>query len=181
MKTTNKTKSLIPLLLILSLSLASAIVVYSGESETITLPEAYSYYSIVGNTTEVNLDIVQNGNNVTITPDKYSMEDSYEIVFFNLEKEIIVEYHHSSGGNGGGTRIIYRDRNVTQEVVVDSTGDDIFENITAIGSDDSGEAIPWWVILVMALIILGTIIYGYFLIFGKEDKDNDERRFEEIE
>jgi len=71
------------------ISLVSAVSydLVAGEPTTITLPEEYEYYSIVGNSSIVDLDIIPNGLNVTITLNKYSLEDSFEIVFFNSEKE----------------------------------------------------------------------------------------------
>ena len=96
------------------ISLVSAVSydLVAGEPTTITLPEEYEYYSIVGNSSIVDLDIIPNGLNVTITLNKYSLEDSFEIVFFNSEKEIITEHHYSS--SGGET--IYVDKEVLVEV-----------------------------------------------------------------
>ena len=94
------------------ISLASALTynITAGESTSFIIPGTFDYYSIVGNQSEVNLNITQEGLNITITLDKYSQSDSFELIFFNSEKEII---HHYSGG-GGST--IYKDRNITTYV-----------------------------------------------------------------
>ncbi len=89
-----KNKIILIILGIVLISLISATNIFSGESTTITLPEQYEYYSIIGNSTPVNVS--QNNLNVTITIDKYSQSDEFEIIFFNKEKEII--NHYSSGG-----------------------------------------------------------------------------------
>ena len=75
------------------------------------LEKPFAYYSIVGNSSPVYLDIIQNGNNVQITFNKYMKDDSFELVFFDIEKEVITVYppkggEQSSGGGGGGTRTV---------------------------------------------------------------------------
>ena len=98
------------------ISFISAVTIYSGEPTTITLDKDYVYYSIVGNSSPVVLYFNQTGLDITITPDKYSSNDTYELVFFDKEKEVITVY--SGGGGGGGTRteyvdkIIYKDKPV---------------------------------------------------------------------
>ncbi len=141
--------------MVFSLSLVSAITIYSGESVTLELEKPYEYYSVVGNSTEVVLDITQDGNNVTITPSKYSLEDSYEVIFFDREKETITIY--SSGGGGSHNTIIkYVDRNVTEyidrevikEVPVESVPEEVPE-----------KTFPLWVIFPLGLIVFGIIFY----------------------
>jgi len=95
-----KTNITLTLLLIFTITLASAVTVYSGEPVEIELGEPFEYYSVVGNSTEVELTIIQDGNNVTIIPNKYSQQDSYEVVFFNSEKEVVTVYKSSGGGGG---------------------------------------------------------------------------------
>jgi len=50
---------------ILLLTTISAL--YAGESFTLDIGEVYDYYSVVGNSSEVVLDIQQNGTILTIT------------------------------------------------------------------------------------------------------------------
>lgn len=98
-------------------SLVSAIIVEDGESINITagksinitLPEEYDYYSIIGNSTLIN--ITTNSLNVTITTNKYTKSDSFELIFFNSEKEVIYK--------SGGSRTKYVDRNITVEKEVE--------------------------------------------------------------
>lgn len=104
------------LIIVFLISCVSAITIYSGDSVEIELEESYDYYSIVGNSSEVILDVVQNGNNVTITLDKYSQEDSYEIMFFNKDKEVITVYESSGGGTTTRWKTEYVDRDVIKEV-----------------------------------------------------------------
>ena len=99
---------------ILLISLTSAIDIYVGETINLELEKPFAYYSIVGNLSAVYLDIVQNGNNVQITFNKYMKDDSFELVFFDIEKETITIYQ--SSGGGGGTRTITKYVNNTIEV-----------------------------------------------------------------
>lgn len=103
-------KTIVIIIGIFLISGISALDLNVGEPYTIDLGETYSFYSFVGNNTPVDIEIENNGSLITITPNKYSESDNFEIIFFNKEKEII---NHYSGGGGGGTRTIYRDRNVT--------------------------------------------------------------------
>ena len=96
------------------ISLASAITIYSGESVTLELEKPFVYYSIVGNSTPISLEVNQTGNNVTITFDKYSEGDTFDLIFFDKEKETITIY--SGGGGGSSSKTIYKDRNVTEYV-----------------------------------------------------------------
>lgn len=100
------------------ISMVSAGMIYAGESITLELEQPYEYYSVVGNSTEVILDVTQVGNTVTITPNKYSQNDSYEVIFFDVEKEIITVYQSSGGGGGGSTKwkTEYVDKNITEYV-----------------------------------------------------------------
>ncbi len=147
--------------IIFSLTLVSAITIYSGESYELQLDKPYDYWGVVGNSTEVNITLTQDSNNlVTITPNKYSQEDSYEIIFFDSEKETITVYQ-SSGGGGGGTvtRWVteYVDNDVTsyidREVIkyVD-------KNVT---EDTEGEVVEkivtktsWWSWMTIFLLVL---------------------------
>lgn len=145
---------IIMMLAFFSINLVSAITIYSGESITLELEKPYSYYSIVGNSTEVILDIVQEGNMVTIILDKYSLNDSYEIIFFDTEKETITVYQ-SSGGGGVSTRTKYVDRNITtyldKEVIKEVDGETI--EIEKIVNKTSG-----WTWL-FGILFIGIIFY----------------------
>lgn len=110
-----KNKTLTLTLSLLLITTISAIDIFAGESKTITLEKEFEYYSIVGNSTEVILNITQNGNNVTITPHKYSVTDTYSVIFFDKEKETITVYI-GGGSSGGGSRTIYKDREITKYV-----------------------------------------------------------------
>lgn len=139
-----------------SLTLISATTIYSGESYELELEQPYEYYSIVGNSTAMDLEITQNGNLVTITTDKYMQEDSFEIIFFDSEKETITVYESSGGGS---TKTVYRDINITKYIDKEIT--------KYVDRDVPGETIevekvvtkvPFWawiIIVVLAAIIIG--------------------------
>jgi len=148
------------LTLIFTLSLVSAITIYSGESVTLELEKPYEYYSIIGNSTEVVLDITQEGNNVTITPSKYSLEDSYEVIFFDKEMEIVVVY---SGGGGGGSNTIteYVDREVIKEAPEKLIPEEVPEEV----SGSIGFSIA---------AVIGLVILIYLYRAKRRYKNNDE-------
>lgn len=160
--------------LVLSLTLVSAIPIYSGESIELELEKPFNYYSIVGNSTEVVLDITQEGNKVTITPSKYSLNDTYEVIFFDREKETITVYQSSGGGGGGGSRrTVYKDRNVTELVVVDHYEDKEVEvSVEVPGETVEVEKIVkktrWWT-WVIILLLISVIFY----IVVRRSKNNE--------
>jgi len=102
------------LLIVVLIGRVFATEVYSGDSKNITLTEKFDSYFIIENSTPINLDITQDGLNVTITFNKYQKSDNFTIVFLNKTKETIKNIPIYSGGGGGSTK--YIDRNVTIEV-----------------------------------------------------------------
>jgi hypothetical protein len=93
------------------ISFASAIILEAGDSYFIDLGKNYSYYEVKGNTSLVNLEVLQNGTIVEIKTDKYSQPDVFDIVFYDEKGEVINNDGGSSGGSGGGWGS--RDNNVT--------------------------------------------------------------------
>jgi len=140
------------------ISLVGAVEVYAGDSITLTLEEEYSYYSIVGNSTEVDLELEQNGLNVTITIGKHMKTDSFELVFFNAEKEII--NHYSSGSSS--TKTIYK--NVTEYIEVDNYLDReiIVEAEEEVEEKKSNNLLFW--VFVSFVLVLGVIILIIWLV-----------------
>jgi hypothetical protein len=165
-KSNNKTMNKQILIFIMGIFLlASVSALYSGESITIDLGQDYEYYYIVGNSSEVNLSIEQNGTLITITPNKYSVDDTYEIIFFDEVKETITVYR----GGGGRSRTRYVDRNITEYknitkevekiIEVEVTGKDrILEKLVEISESKRGTNI---LIGCLLLIILGLLLWNF--------------------
>ncbi len=170
---TNKIKIMfIVLLFSLILSMVSAITIYSGEPIEIELEKPYTYWSVVGNSTEVKLNITQNGNNVTIIPDKYSQEDSYEIVFFDSEKEIVIVNHYSGGGGGSRTKYkteyVNKTKYVDVETIKEVPGEEVIvEKVT------NKVPIAVWVLIGILLIAL-----LYKLIFTNDTQVKGGNEYE---
>ncbi len=159
------------LIILFSITLVSAVEVYSGESYSFVLQEPYEYYSIVGNSSQVDLTVEFDGLNATITFGNY-INDDFEIIFFNSEKEIITVYQSSGGG---GTRTRYVDRNSTTYETLIEYEDKIVDNNLP-GEIIIRNNVPLWVVVIISILIL-YIIYSLF----KGDSNTATRRLEKNE
>lgn len=158
----------------LLISLTSAIDLYSGENITLDLSEQYSYYSIVGNSTPINLLITQEGLQVNIQLDKYSQEDNFEIIFFNKEKETITVYQ--SSGGGGSSRTIYKTNNTIEYVdkTVVEYKDKIIEKEVPIENKIEliKEKMPLWGWIILGLVLLICLFLLYKLIYTESESES---------
>lgn len=160
------------ILTILLISLTSAAEVYSGETIFLELDKPYEYYSIVGNSTPINLEITQEGNNLTIVFDKYTKNDSFELIFFDKEKEVI--YSHSSSGGGGGTRTIIKEKNNTEYIEVSDYIDREIEVEKEIETEVEKTSKWTYILGILSLVLL--IILIKFIV-----KNRNERGLKEYE
>jgi hypothetical protein len=87
--------TLITTILLIGIVSASSYDISAGENISFDLSQEYEYYSIIGNSTPIDLNLTQNGTIVTIFFSKYSQSDNFNIIFFDSEKEVI---HHYGGG-----------------------------------------------------------------------------------
>jgi len=151
-------------LVILMIGIVTA--VYAGETVSLELPQQYEYYSIVGNTTPIVLNVTQEGLNVSITFGKYSQEDEFELVFFDVKEEIIV-YNTHSGGGGGGTRRIIIEKNITKVKLVNIT------QIKEVEKEIETKAvIPGWMkvlLAVLSIIIIFLVSVLLILLQNRSD------------
>jgi len=145
------------------ISLASAVSynLIAGENQTIDLGQSYEYYSIVGNSTPINLTISQEGTIATIYIDKYSAQDTFEIIFFNKEKEIIYQSSGGGGGSSGGgggyiikyqekNNTIYKDNIIEVEKIV---------NVTDSNVDNKKGSIMFNLIILAIGLLIGFIVF----------------------
>jgi hypothetical protein len=174
-----KKQTLTLILAIFLISFISAVNIYSGESEIIILDKPFAYYSIVGNSTLINLTITQNGNEVNVTLGKYNLNDTFEIVFFDKEKETITIY-----SSGGGSSTKYVDKEIIEYVEVPTyiTKDKIIEVEREIEKEIEKEKIiekiPFAFLIFTFFLLIGVLIFLDY-IFNKVDKVyRDERRLE---
>ena len=146
--------------MVLLINLVGAIDIYAGDSYTFPVEEQYDYYSIVGNITPIDLIVEQEGLNITITFNKYQQEDTFELIFFNKEKETITIYQ--SSGGGGGTRTIYKDKNITQyvdkevevEKIVEVEDEEEINRLLEIANDALKGENRWKILFVVAISII---------------------------
>lgn len=137
----------------------------AGESQSFDLGEVFNYYSIIGNNTEVDIEVIQEGTIVTITPNKYFLDDIFEIIFFNQEKEVI----YQSGGSK--TRTIIKEVEIPtyldKETVIE-VNNTIEKEIEI----EKGKGIVFLLYVFGAIIVCFIIRFIYSKII--------ERRYEEI-
>ena len=148
------------ILILMIMLMVSAETVYSGESYSFA-SEEYDYYSVVGNSTSLEGMVVDYvDGNITISFDKYFQSDEFTLVFFNNEEIIVNHYTSSGGGGGGGSRIIYKDKNVTQ--IVETPGETTTEIVTETTTETiETNKIPTWawiVIIILVCILLFLIV-----------------------
>jgi len=151
--------------------MVSSVEIFSGDSKNITLPELFDSYSIIGNSTPVDLNITQEELIATITINKYQQSDNFTIVFYNKSKETIKEVPIYRGGGGGTTKYIdkevivevpkFYDRNVTNEIEI------INDKIVYEESD------PIW-FYVSLFVILLCIIIGVLYLRSKSNETKNE-------
>ena len=161
----------------------SAIDLYAGDSIEVTLEKEYSYYSIIGNSTPISIEVIPNGSKITIITSKYMENENFEIVFFDKDKEVITVYSSSGGGGGGGTTTTkYIDRNITsyvdKEVVKYTEGEPrviIDEKIVEVSSRAKLALILG---ILLGMVLLYEVIRWFFFREREEDEYiyTDERR-----
>ena len=89
---------LLGILIIAVLGLASAVTVYSGESYSFE-SEEFEYYTVIGNSSNMEgMDIIWDNGNTIISFVSNFKPDSFTLLFFNQEEEVITEYVSSGGG-----------------------------------------------------------------------------------
>jgi len=163
----------ITITIILALTLVGAVEIIAGESTSFDIGEVYDYYSIVGNSTEADLNITQTGTVVIIITNKYMKNDSFEIIFFNKEKEIITEHHYSGGGGGSSgktkTKTIYKDKIVT---IPGPSSEDTDEDDDYIGVEKRHLTRDILVISLIALLL--TVIFLLTKFLEKRGQNEDK-------
>ena len=149
----------------------------AGEPYTIQLEKPFEYYSIVGNSIPIIFDeINQEGNNVTFTLNKYTQNESFELIFFDIEKEIItnVVTEYSSGGGGSTT---YVDKEVLVEVpnYIDR---EVIKKVPTSSEPEVINKIPSWVYFLIASFGLIILLLINSLRKSNLKENKDERRLE---
>ena len=158
----------------MSILMATGLVsgLYAGESMTIILEKDFDYYSIVGNSTPIEISLEQNGLNITITPSKYMGDEEFTIVFFDVEKQIVPQIIYRGGGGSSSTKTEYVDNNVTvyvpeyKEVVKEVEVEKVIDNVTIL---ETGYEL--WMVL-LAIVVGGGFIF--FTMYKKKLKTAKE-------
>ena len=160
------------------ISLVGAVALYSGDSITLTLLEEFEHYSVVGNETSIDLEIEQFGLNVTITIGKYTKTDSFEVIFFNAEKEVI--HHYSGGGSSSGsTKTIYK--NVTEYIEVDNYVDrEVIKEIEVEKEHPIEEINFPWLMIVSGLVFGVVVIYLFMSFMSWKIKKESKKILENL-
>lgn len=146
---------------------------YSGETYFINATESFDHWSFVGNENNMSEDyfnITQDPDTylINVTLNNYMKADSFELIFFNQETEIITEHHYSSGGGGSSsskTKYVDKIEYVPYEVPVEKIVEKEVEKIVEVPSDDS--LLKYWRWMV-SILVTGLILGFYFRYFFKK-------------
>lgn len=147
----------------------------SGDTINITLDKPYDHYSIIGNSTEILLNITQVGNDLNITFDKYNKDDSFEIVFFDIKNEeipIIQQNSNSGGGSSHTIKYVNRTVEVQNYVSIPNNTIEYLENKTTETKYVELNKPKWWMIGV-GIILVGIII-GLLLFITKNTEFKED-------
>lgn len=147
--------------MILLLGSISALNITAGETDSFDLGQQYSYYSIEGNTTEIDLNIYQNGTIVTIVTNKYSQPDNFTIIFYDAKDE---EIKRSSGGSSHRRNIldlVYGEpdeeiEKINEEEEIIETSDN---NHKITGSVIGNFGVPGIAFIVFLIILIGIFVF----------------------
>lgn len=157
-------------LLILGILLISsiyAVELNAGDTYQINLDKPYSYYTITGNSTPLDLNISSIGNLVNITTSKY-YNDSFTITFYGEEDEVV-----SSGGSGQSWGSSKKKVTLKNETIKNNTNinTNIPENKTIEEQTETENKFNWLYIIIPVGILL-------IVIFFLRRKYTNERRLE---
>jgi len=149
-------KIIIPIMIMYLISLVGAMYnITAGESIIVPLQEQFEYFSIIGNSTPINLNLTQDGLNVTIMVSKYQKTDKFEILFFNKEKEII--NHYSGGRSGGESPAVYYINTIYKNITIYKNKTNEQEQEEVKKEDFSKKKI--FLLLISLLIILSLFLF----------------------
>jgi len=105
-------------------SSAYALNLTGGELITFDVGEEFEYYEVVGNSTTLDhITITSSGTEITIEAGLSSSSDTFSLIFFNQEKEIIYE----TRGGGSKTKTIYKDKIIDNTIIKEVEVDKIVE------------------------------------------------------
>lgn len=161
------------------LTSASILNASSGETINITLDKTYYHYYIIGNSTEIIFDkVIQEGNIVYITLNKYNKDDSFEIVFFDIKNEEIPIIQSSTNRGGSShTNTIIKKINNTEYIEVPNYINNetikLVENKTTETKYVELNKPKWWMVGV-GILLVGIIIGLLFFIMKNYDSDSLE-------
>ncbi len=148
------------MILIGMISLVSAIDIYSGQ-DYIFESEQFDYFEVIGNQSSIDgMNITWDNGNTTISFDRGFVSDSFILVLFNTEKEIITKHVYSGGGgSSGGSRTVYRDRNVTvyEPIEGKSNTEIITETVTDTQTIIENKT-PGFIWVFIGILIVGLIV-----------------------
>ena len=164
------TRGHIGVIVMFFLMLSSVSAIYSGDSEIVNLTEEFDSYSIVGNSTPIYLEIVQEGLTANITINKYQQSDNFTIIFFNEKEGEIREVERIVyRGGGSSTKTEYVDKIVIQPKFYDRNIT-VYEDREVINEktiyQDTGFKL-WQIIMVFVAGFLLCFMLWYF--YGNRD------------
>lgn len=168
---------------ILLASMVSAI--YAGECMEVDLSELDHskdiLYLVTGNASNLegmNIALNSSTNNASVCFAINYKPDVFNLVFFNKEKEVVVEHRYSSSGGSSSSRTIYIQNKTIVEVpeyidkiIYKENKTDTPDEIIDI--EDIG--LSWWYLYGFVLVVISGVVYWWVQrIYVQEDKDTTE-------
>ena len=161
---------------ILMIGMVTAI--YPGETETYLneMGKDNLIYTIVGNSSPVDIEVTLNSSNITIYLPAGAAPDKFYLVFLENQTNTVVQTVRVGGG-GSSLKTIYRDRNVIRDIPRNITLTEEIDKLIEVPIETIVEVetgYEWWHVLMAFIfaVIVSMIIIHFYLEAGVKNGIN---------
>ena len=145
--------------------------IYPGMSQTYSneMGSDNLIYTIVGNSSPVEIEVTLNASNITIYLPSGAAPDNFYLVFFEKETNTVVQTIYTSGG--GSSRTIYKDKVIRKNIPIytnkiEEVEVEVEKIVDKVELVETGYELWHIIMAIIATIIIATIL---FLLRGKEE------------